>query len=261
MTPYEQFKADGDAEIEAQNAPELWKKVQSFMLDEHKPKYIYHFEWLGRPVIQLPEDSVEFQELIFKIKPDLIIETGIAHGGSLMLSASMLALLDYSDAVSSKSLLDPAKPKRMVLGIDIDIRKHNKKAIEAHFLANRIKMIEGSSISPDIAQQVKEYASNFNTIMIFLDSNHTHEHVLQELRLYADLTTVNSYCVVSDTVIEDEPPPPPNRPTNRPWGKGNNPKTAVLEFLKANNNFVIDKHINNKLLLTSAIDGYLKRIK
>jgi cephalosporin hydroxylase len=250
---YKQFKEECDKEIEVQNNPDVLKKLHSFYFDEHLKKYSYHFEWLGRPIIQLPQDIVQFQELVWQVKPDLIIETGIAHGGSLILSASMLALLDYSPP-------PPPSSSRVVLGIDIDIRKPNREAIEAHPLSSKIKMIEGSSISEDIARQVREFAREFKTIMICLDSNHTHEHVLQELNLYADLVSVGSYCIVFDTLIEDDPTPDATF-ADRPWGKGNNPKTAVWEFLKDNDDFIIDTHIQNKLLLTAAPDGYLKRIK
>lgn len=220
-------------------------------------RYSYNFSWMGRPIIQFPQDMVAMQELVWEVKPDLIIETGIAHGGSLIMNASLLAMLDYCDAVESGELIDPRKPKRRVLGIDIDIREHNRKAIEAHPMANRIDMIQGSSIAPEIVQQVKEYAKNYNTVLVSLDSNHTHEHVLAELEAYASLTSVGSYCAVFDTVVEDMPK---ELFPDRPWGPGNNPKTAVWEYLKTHPEFEIDKQIQNKLLITVAPDGYLKRI-
>jgi cephalosporin hydroxylase len=197
------------------------------------------------------------QELIWKIKPDLIIETGIAHGGSLILSASMLSMLDYCDAVEQGEVLDPKKPRRRVLGLDIDIRSHNRSAIESHPMSNRIDMIEGSSIDPEIVAQVREIASKYERVLVCLDSNHTHEHVLAELEAYAPLVSTGSYCVVFDTVIEDLPA---EMFTDRPWGPGNNPKTAVLEYLKSNQGFEIDKQIDYKLLISVAPDGYLKRI-
>ncbi|MBF0231169.1 MAG: cephalosporin hydroxylase family protein, partial [Desulfamplus sp.] len=184
--------------------------------------------------------------------------TGIAHGGSLIMSASMLTLLDYCDAVESGQMVDPAKPHRKVLGIDIDIREHNRKAINEHPMSHRIDMIEGSSIDPAIVEQVKNYASNFSNILICLDSNHTHDHVLAELEAYAPLTTVGSYCVAFDTIIENMPV---GSFPDRPWDRGNNPKTAVREYLKSHPEFEIDKSIQHKLLITVAPDGYLKRIK
>lgn len=232
-------------------------------------KYSYNFSFLGRPIIQLPQDMVALQELIWTVRPDLIIETGIAHGGSLVMSASMLALLDYCDAVERGTTLDPKRPGRRVLGIDIDIRPHNRAAIEAHPMANRIAMIEGSSIDRSVIERVAGIASGYGTVLVCLDSNHTHDHVLAELEGYAPLTSPGSYCCVFDTVIEDLPE---NSFPDRPWGKGNNPKTAVHEFLgrlAAGNrlaadgqalHFEIDRGIQNKLLITVAPNGYLRRV-
>lgn len=236
----------------------LKAKAHEFMKDSLLPQYSYNFFWMGRPIIQYPQDMVAMQELVWEVKPDLIIETGIAHGGSLIMNASYLAILDYCDATESGGLIDPKKPKRKVLGIDIDIREHNRNAIEAHPMANRIDMIQGSSIAPEIVTQVKEYAKDYKKILISLDSNHTHAHVLAELEAYAPLTSKDSYCVVFDTVVEDMPK---EQSGNRPWGPGNNPKTAVWEYLKTHPEFEIDKEIDNKLLITVAPDGYLKRIR
>jgi cephalosporin hydroxylase len=197
------------------------------------------------------------QELIWQIKPDLIIETGIAHGGSLIMSASMLALLDLCEAVESGTTLDPIKSHRKVLGIDIDIRAHNRAAIEAHPMASRIQMIQGSSIAPDIIDQVRRIASEYSLILVCLDSNHTHDHVLAELEAYAPLTSVGSYCVVFDTIIEDMPA---DMFPDRPWGPRNNPKTAVFEYLKSHAEFEADQRLQNKLMITVAPNGYLKRI-
>lgn len=235
-----------------------------------KYKYTYNYTSMGRPIIQFPQDMVAMQELIWGVKPDLIIEAGIAHGGSLIMSASMLALLDYSDAVEAGQILDPTASRRRVLGLDIDIRAHNRAAIEAHPLAHKIDMMEGSSIAPEMIAQVYEYAKGYEHILVILDSNHTHDHVLAELEGYAPLTSKGSYCVVFDTVVEDMPD---GMFPDRPWGKGNNPKTAVLEYmrrLKAEGrkafdgeplNFEVDKLIENKLLITVAPDGYLKRVR
>lgn len=221
-------------------------------------KYIYNFRWLGRPIIQLPQDIEAMQEIIWSAEPRLIIETGIAHGGSLVLSASMLALLDYREALERGEMLDPSKPRRKVLGIDIDIRSHNRAAIKAHPMANRIEMIEGSSTEPDVITHVREYARGVESILVCLDSNHTHAHVLAELEAYAPLVTKGSYCVVFDTSIEDVPN---ELSADRPWGKGNSPKTAVWEYLETHPEFEIDKTIQQKLLITAALDGYLRRTK
>ena len=221
-----------------------------------KYKYSYHFDWLGRPIIQYPQDIAAMQELIWEFKPDLIIETGIAHGGSLIFSASMLALLDMCDAIESGKSIDPKVSNRKVLGIDIDIRAHNRAAIQAHPMASRIQMIQGSSIAPDIIAQVRAVAANYKRVLVCLDSNHTHDHVLAELNAYAPLASVGSYCVVFDTIVEDLPK---EMFPDRPWGPGNNPKTAVWEYLKSHPEFQVDKDIQNKLLITVAPDGYLKR--
>lgn len=220
-------------------------------------QYSYNFTWMSRPIIQYPQDIVAMQELIWEVRPDLIIETGIAHGGSLILSASMLALLDMADGIEQGSMIDPAKSKRKVLGVDIDIRAHNRSAIEAHPMASRIQMVEGSSISDDVVTLVQQVASGYQRVMVCLDSNHAHGHVLAELEAYAPLVSIGSYCVVFDTVVEDIPD---ETHANRPWGPGDNPKTAVWEFLSAHHEFEISKATQDKLLITVAPDGYLKRI-
>lgn len=213
--------------------------TRKWFIESCKYEYSYHFRWLGRPIIQFPQDMIAIQEIVWKVKPDLIIETGIAHGGSLIFSASMLELIG----------------KGKVLGIDIDIREHNRTEIENHKMYKRITMIEGSSIDDSVVKQVYDFAKRKNNVLIFLDSNHTHDHVLKELILYSPLVTKGGYVVVFDTVIEDMPK---SFFKNRPWCKGNNPKTAVWEFLKINKRFKIDKEIENKLLITVAPDGYLK---
>ena len=235
----------------------LWANSVAWIRDSAKHNYSYNFSWQGRPIIQYPQDIVAMQELIWEIKPDLIIETGIAHGGSLILSASMLALLDMCDAIEAGKKLDPKISRRKVLGIDIDIRAHNRVAIEAHPMASRIQMIQGSSIANEIIEQVRTIAADYSRVLVYLDSNHTHDHVLAELQAYAPLASKGSYCVVFDTIIEDMPA---DMFPDRPWEPGNNPKTAVWEYLKTHPEFEIDRSIQNKLLITVAPDGYLKRI-
>ncbi|HDH07974.1 MAG TPA: cephalosporin hydroxylase [Gammaproteobacteria bacterium] len=264
------FNQEVQARVEANGLDErLIHDAHEYLLSSIKSKYSYNFSWLSRPIIQYPQDIVAIQELIWRIKPDLIIETGIAHGGSLIFSASMLAMLDYCEAVEKKRVLDPEATHRRVLGIDIDIRPHNRAAIEAHPMSHRIDMIQGSSIAPDIVGQVYEIAKDYKNILVILDSNHTHEHVLSELEAYAPLVSRNSYCIVFDTVVEDLPE---ETFSDRPWGKGDNPKTAVWEYLRRLKEegrkmtdgtelvFEIDKTIENKLLITVAPDGYLKRV-
>lgn len=237
-----------------------WREnSQKWLQRAWEQKYSYNFTWMGRPIIQIPTDMAAMQELIWSVKPDLIVETGIAHGGSLVLSASMLALLDMADAIKAGvRSMDPRGGMRKVIGVDIDIRAHNRTAIEAHPMAARIQMIEGSSIDPKTVAQVFAAAKGHNKILVCLDSNHTHDHVLAELEAYAPLTSKDSYCVVLDTVIEDMSA---NTFPDRPWGPGNNPKTAVWEYLKTHPEFEIDESIHNKLQLTVAPDGYLKKIK
>jgi cephalosporin hydroxylase len=201
---------------------------------------------------------VAMQELIWQVKPDLIIETGIAHGGSLIMSASMLALLDMCEAIEAGTTIDPRQSRRKVLAVDIDIRAHNRAAIEAHPMASRVQMIQGSSIAPDIVAEVHAAARGYQRIMVCLDSNHTHDHVLAELDAYAPLTSVGSYCVAFDSVVEDLPA---EMFPDRPWGPGDNPKTAVWKYLESHPEFEIDRSVQNKILVTVAPDGYLKRIR
>ncbi|MFX1363494.1 MAG: cephalosporin hydroxylase family protein [Promethearchaeota archaeon] len=247
--PLKQYFIDALERVKLyQKNDDLQETWQSFHKELVKAKYAYNFSWLGVPVLQAPQDLQAFQEIIWRIKPDLIIETGIAYGGSIIFSASMLALLEMCGEIE----------KGEVLGIDIEIRPHNKEAILAHPMSSKITMLEGSSIDDSIIAKTREYAKVKKRIVVILDSNHTHEHVLAELRAYAPLVSIGSYCVVGDTGIEDLPN---GTISNRPWGKGNNPKTAVWEYLKENNNFEIDKNIDTKLILTASPDGYLKRIK
>lgn len=220
---------------ELEEVGQKWAKVSA------ENRLSYEIDWLGVPVIQTPEDLILMQELVFDVQPDVVIETGIAHGGSLIFYASMLELIGGTSQV-----------------LGIDIREHNRVEIEKHPMFKRIKMIQGSSINEDIAQQVYSFAKGKKQVLVALDSFHTHNHVLRELQLYSPLVTEGSYLIVFDTAIEDMPE---DFFPDRPWGKGNNPKTAVWEFLRANNRFEIDKNIQNKLIITVAPDGYLRRIK
>lgn len=256
MTPFEQEVADRLAA--AQTDADLRAAGQAFAEATIPTQYSYNFFWAGRPIIQYPQDMVALQEIVWATRPDLIIETGIAHGGSLILSASLLAMLDYCDAAEAGEVIDPRQPRRWVLGIDIDIRPHNRAAIEAHPLASRIDMIEGSAIAPEIVEQVRARADGVGRVMLCLDSNHTHDHVLAELEAYADLVTSGCYCIVFDTVVEDLPA---EMAGDRPWGPGDNPKTAVYAWLPDHPEFEIDHDMGSKLLISVAPDGYLRRIK
>lgn len=224
------------------NDPRLKNMAIDFMLETAPYKYSYNFTWLGRPIIQLPQDIIALQEIIWRVRPDLIIETGIAHGGSVIFYASILELIGKGE----------------VLGVDIDIRAHNRREIESHPMYRRITMIEGSSTSEEVMEHVRRLCIGRENVLVSLDSNHTHSHVLKELELYSPLVTKGSYLVVFDTVIEDMPE---ELFSDRPWGKGNNPKTAVREFLSRNNRFLVDEEIENKLMITVAPEGYLKCVK
>lgn len=221
----------------------LQELSKAWMRESHHAKYDYNFTWLGRPIIQIPQDIIGLQQIIWKVKPDLIIETGIAHGGSLIFHASMLELIGGAGKV---------------LGIDIDIRGHNRKEIESHPMYKRIEMIEGPSADKRTAKKVYDFAKDYKKVLVVLDSKHTHAHVLKELQLYSPLVRKGSYIIVFDTIIEDMPV---NTFPDRPWGRGNSPKTAVYEFLRKNKRFEIDDEMNARLLLTVAPDGYLECVK
>lgn len=229
---------------------------QAWLRESMQRKYVYNFDWLGRPIIQYPNDMVAMQELVWRVRPDLIIETGIAHGGSLVLSASLLAMLDMCDAIESGQSIDPRQSHRKVLGIDIDIRAHNRAAIEAHPMASRITMLQGSSVAPDVVAQVHAFAKDYRRVLVCLDSMHTHDHVLAELQAYAPLVSVGSYCVVFDTFVQDMPQ---GFFPDRPWDVENNPKTAVHEWLQGRSDFAVDEHWDQRLMVTVAPQGFLRR--
>lgn len=244
MSEVAQFFAEVQKNIESLDQDSSIQGLSNIWLREViRYKYTYNFTWMGRPIIQLPQDVFALQEIIWRVKPDLIIETGIAHGGSLIFSSSMLELIGGEG---------------QILGIDVDIRQHNRVEIEKHPMFKRITMIEGSSIDNQIIKQVYDFAQGKSRVLVVLDSNHTHDHVLKELELYSPLVTKDSYLVVFDTAIEDMPE---DFFPDRPWGKGDNPKTAVWEFLKTNKRFEIDKNMEAKLLITVAPDGYLKCVE
>ncbi len=241
MDPLEEFEESKRRNIARLGAASAVRETaHRFMAETALFNYTYHFEWLGRPIIQLPQDVLALQEIIWSVRPNLVVETGIAHGGSLILSASILELIGGEGKV---------------VGVDIDIRPHNRTEIERHPLAKRITMIEGSSTDPDVMEQVARFADAATRVLVILDSNHTHDHVLRELELYSPLVAAGSYIIVFDTLIDDMPS---ERFADRPWGPGNNPKTAVHEFLRSNSRFEIDSAIQNKLLVTVAPDGYLR---
>jgi cephalosporin hydroxylase len=241
----EKFKKQKEQQIASYpRNKELVEAANQFNVESNKALYSYNFSWMGRPIIAYPQDMIAMQEIIWEVQPDLIIETGIAHGGSIIYYASLLELIGKNGRV---------------LGIDIDIRAHNRALIEGHPMYKRIDMIEGSSIDPHIAEQVYAVAKNYQKILVCLDSNHTHDHVLQELHLYSKLVSKDSYCVVFDTIVEFLPTD--YMPGGRPWNPGDSPHSAVSDFLNTTDDFVVDSSIDNKLLVSVAPGGYLKRIK
>lgn len=243
------FEREVASRIEANAADRpLQDAAEGFMNASIAAKYSYNFSWLGRPIIQYPQDIVAMQELIWTLQPELIVETGIAHGGSLIFSASMLEL--------NAACGGPAGAR--VVGVDIDIRAHNKAAIEAHPMFRRITMIEGSSVAADVLAQVGAMAAGKKSVLVCLDSNHTHAHVLAELEAYAPMTTVGSYCVVFDTIVEDLPAP---LSFDRPWGPGDNPKTAARRYLADHPEFEVDRRVDAKILIGVAPHGYLRRVR
>ena len=227
---------------------ELRKAVKDFMLQSVGARYSFNFSWMGRPIIQYPQDLVAVQEIIWDVRPDLIIETGVAHGGSAVFFASLLELNAQCGGPKNAE----------VWCVEIDLRAHNREALAEHPMYPRLRIFDGSSVDEKIAAVIAEKAAKCERVMVILDSNHTHEHVLGELNLYAPLVSVGSYCVVFDTVIEDLDGV---EFVDRPWGKGNNPKTAVAEFLKSNDDFAVDYSVDEKLLISAAPGGYLKRVK
>lgn len=262
MTPHQQFKADIEERVGTyRNSAPLQDATRNFFneIGIGKANYVYNFHWLGIPIIQIPQDIQALQEIIWETKPDLIIETGVAWGGSIVFSASMLALLESFGQIENGE----------VVGIDIEIRPHNKQALSEHPLSKRITLIEGSSVDRGIVERVRAIAGKHKKIMVCLDSNHTHDHVLAELEAFGPMVSVGCYCMVGDTVIEDAPE---GMTAHRPWGKGNSPKSAVHEFLRrleseprrgmdqAPLKFQIDQMIEDKILLTGSPSGYLKRI-
>ena len=241
MSDIEKFNKERLASIRALRArDDLARQADALFREMTRSRYMYNFDWLGLPIIQLPQDILAAQELIWRVRPGAIVETGVARGGSVIFSASMLQLLD-GDGI--------------VVGVDVDIRPHNRAAIEKHPLARRIRLVEGSSVDPVVCDRVRRHVGGRGPVMVFLDSNHTHEHVLAELRLYSGFVGNGSYIIVYDSVIDRLPA---EDSAERPWGPGNNPRTAVHAFLAENDRFEIDRDVEGKLLLTCCPDGFLK---
>jgi len=220
---------------------ELWLRIG------WDTKYVYSFTWMGRPIIQLPEDLIRLQEVIYKVQPDIIIETGIAHGGSLIFYAGLCKAMN----------------KGRIIGIDIEIRPQNRKAIESHFLFPYITIIEGSSTDSQVVDKVKSLIKPNETVLVMLDSCHTKYHVLDELNAYASLVSVDSYIVAADGIMEQVV----GAPRTQPDWSWNNPKQAALEFINKNPDFIIEEptFLFNEGSITERVtywpSGFIKRIK
>jgi cephalosporin hydroxylase len=243
--PVEQFFAERETDIQAMGRDEdLRRKSLEWMLHADRYKYTYNFTWMGRPIIKFPGDIVIQQELMWKLKPDLVIETGIAHGGSIIFTASMMEMMGIDGEV---------------VGIDIDIRQHNRALIEEHPMAKRIMMYEGSSTSAEVVEKVRKHIFGKKCVMVVLDSLHSHEHVYNELKMYAPMVTVGAYCILPDTFIEFFPKGYYSH--NRPWDVGNNPYTGMKQYLGETDKFEIDHSLTSKAMITETIDGYLRRVR
>lgn len=254
MSDIEAFQRDCEANLAAMASDQpLASLSRQWITHSGRYKYAYNWRWCGLPIIQLPQDVLVTQEIIWGVRPDVIIETGVARGGSLTFSASMLAILDAAEATGRT----PATTPRRVIGIDIDIRPHNRRNLESHPFAAMIHLIEGSSVDPGIVADVSGRIRSHESVLVILDSDHTHDHVLAELAAYAGFVTRNSYCIVQDTGIENAAP---GSFPGRSWGPDNNPKSAIAAWLPAHPEFIVDEHIDRKLLLSSSPGGYLRRI-
>jgi cephalosporin hydroxylase len=241
MSEFEARNRQKIAEIGADTR--LYELTREWFERSSRHEYPYHFTWMGLPIIQFPQDIVAMQELVWRVKPDLIIETGVARGGSVVFYASLLELVGGEGRV---------------IGIDVDIRAPSRAAIERSPVFKRITLVEGSSVEPSVVARVRAEAARARRVLVSLDSNHTHAHVLEELKAYAPCVTRDSYLVVFDTSIEHLPP---DVLGDRPWTPGNSPATAVRDFLATNDRFVVDTEFDHKLLITEAPGGYLKCVK
>jgi cephalosporin hydroxylase len=248
MNPVEEYKNARDIQVRNNLTDKKLNNIYSRFLQEiHRTNYVKNFTWMGRPILQFPSDMFVMQELIWEIQPDYVIETGMAFGGSAVFYASVMR-------------------SGLVISIDVEIREHNQMAVIRHPLSKGIVMIEGDSVSPTTLLAAKDtvdyYEQNIRwtdrRIMVCLDSNHTHNHVLRELELWGPLVSVGSYMVVFDTAIAYVMS---EQPADRPWGPGNNPMTAVNEFLKTHDEFVVDREVEKRALITACPGGWLKKIK
>ena len=239
---------DGDTEVQysLSSAEGFEAASRAWVRAGWDSKYVYSFAWMGRPIIQLPEDMIRLQEVIWDLKPDVLVETGVAHGGSLIFYASLFEAMGHG----------------RVVGIDIEIRPHNREAIESHPMKKRIELLEGSSTAPEIVEQVKSMVKPGETVLVVLDSNHTKDHVLSELRAYGPLVSVGSYIVATDGVMEQVQGGPR---TDSDWD-WNNPKAAAHAFVAEDSRFVIEEPTFpfNEGVVTTRVtywpDAFIKRV-
>jgi cephalosporin hydroxylase len=232
------------AAIAAMNQdPAMTQAVKTFLGKTFTYGYYRNFKWLGRPIIQYPQDIIALQELIWDYRPTLVLETGVAHGGALIFYASILELIGG---------------RGDVVGIEVEFREHNKKATAEHPLAKRISVIEGSSTDAAVIDRVRKLAAQHERVMVILDSLHTHEHVLAELRAFSPLVKKGGPLVVYGTSTGEIDP---SIDLKREWTTTRNPKSALEEFMRENDRFVVDHEINDKLMITDAPGGYLRCIK
>lgn len=243
MFDREDFEASKRENARKQAAdPQLTKLTNEFLTVSDRHNYFYQWTWCGLPLIQLPADIVALQELVWTCQPDVVVETGIAWGGSMVFFASIMELVG----------------KGRVIGVDVVLPDKNREAISRYPFSKRIELVHGSSIDPTVIAGVKAMIKPGEKVMVILDSNHTHEHVLEELRAYAPLVSQGQYLIVSDTIVEDLPPQTHRK---RPWGPGNNPKTALRAYMQETDRFEVDQYLNDKILTTCMPDGYVRCIK
>ena len=244
MNEVEKFRDESfQRNLASQQDSELFDKSIEWMRLADEYKFTYNFTWMGIPIIKFPNDMIVQQEIMARVRPDLIIETGVAHGGSVVFSAAMQDMLGIDGKV---------------IGIDIDIRKHNRVEIEKNRFFSRIELIEGDSTSEEVLTRVNSYVNQAKKVLVILDSLHSHSHVLNELRSYSKFVSVDSYVILPDTFIEFFPKGYYSK--NRPWDVGDNPYTAMQVFLDESSGFEIDPEFARKALITETIDGYLKRV-
>ena len=226
-------------------ADTVFDQSKKLVIDLNTYGYPYMWTWFGVPIIQLPADIMATQEVIWQVKPDVIIETGVARGGSVLFMASLLEMMGNGT----------------VIGVDIDIRAHNRAAIEDHPMSGRVQLVEGPSTHPDTLARVRALIPEGARVMVVLDSDHSRAHVLDECRAYGELVTEGSYLVVADTLLGHMTPEEAPQDRSKHWSVGDEPLAAVHDYLAETDRFEPDAAINGKLVLSSSPGGYLKCVR